>query len=619
MKIYPSKHKIKSIPTSKIDTDLNIPLAYVDIDYTKNKVSKIVDANFSTNKKTILYPGQLFENKDFKLFNKLEEEITNKDNLFYYTDGQYAFYPNNTIKFTPKKFLWKATVKRNFTYNISNTYNINIGCKYNDDLNKRLINAFMDPSNRDLLVHSNIKINNDSTNYSTFSSIENEKADFMFIKSHNCKHYDTDQTLEINTKEFLDAHTNVWFGCEDAVYLNESYKMLLATNPTTFRVTNPIVTKECTVDSSYYFDLSTVSTPVGVTVHNIFDTTLVPVLILEYENLGFIIITSYTILDDPLKYESLMYEVMMYVYTKSYESTDYINDWITYKLPDYEVNNGIYSIKSGFVSKKSITSLLNLTDDYNLISLDIKDDNTVRTLSTEDTTNSSGGNIVCLGQNGGRPIFAINGTLTGYIEPNKPEGWKSVYCDGSVYYIEKLYYLIEEDITNKIIIAEKDNSLIVKLYSFKSSKLNINKQSDSTIQISYIKTDGDLVQRIKEAEYVVYYIKAYDKIEFCYAEDYIEDDSKYKLFNILVEQTDSAIEIHDMRQLGGGLSEEEPDDFELLDIGHINGRPYRMAGALVLTMPTKYSSYDEYIQKVINKYKTAEDYIAVFYKDEEDD
>ena len=619
MKIYPSKHKIKSIPTSKIDTDLNIPLAYVDIDYTKNKVSKIVDANFSTNKKTILYPGQLFENKDFKLFNKLEEEITNKDNLFYYTDGQYAFYPNNTIKFTPKKFLWKATVKRNFTYNISNTYNINIGCKYNDDLNKRLINAFMDPSNRDLLVHSNIKINNDSTNYSTFSSIENEKADFMFIKSHNCKHYDTDQTLEINTKEFLDAHTNVWFGCEDAVYLNESYKMLLATNPTTFRVTNPIVTKECTVDSSYYFDLSTVSTPVGVTVHNIFDTTLVPVLILEYENLGFIIITSYTILDDPLKYESLMYEVMMYVYTKSYESTDYINDWITYKLPDYEVNNGIYSIKSGFVSKKSITSLLNLTDDYNLISLDIKDDNTVRTLSTEDTTNSSGGNIVCLGQNGGRPIFAINGTLTGYTEPNKPEGWKSVYCDGSVYYIEKLYYLIEEDITNKIIIAEKDNSLIVKLYSFKSSKLNINKQSDSTIQISYIKTDGDLVQRIKEAEYVVYYVKAYDKIEFCYAEDYIEDDSKYKLFNILVEQTDSAIEIHDMRQLGGGLSEEEPDDFELLDIGHINGRPYRMAGALVLTMPTKYSSYDEYIQKVINKYKTAEDYIAVFYKDEEDD
>ena len=54
MKIYPSKHKIKSIPTSRIDTDLNIPLAYIDIDYTKNKISKIVDSNFLTNKKNIL-------------------------------------------------------------------------------------------------------------------------------------------------------------------------------------------------------------------------------------------------------------------------------------------------------------------------------------------------------------------------------------------------------------------------------------------------------------------------------------------------------------------------------------------------------------------------------------
>lgn len=143
MKIYPSKHNIKSIPTSKVDTDLNIPLAYINVDYTKNKVSKLVDANFSVNKKTILYPGQMFSNKEFKIFNKLEEEITNKDNLFYYTNEQYMFYPNNTVKFNPKKFVWKATVKRNFTYSISNTYNINIGCKYNEDLNKRLINPFL--------------------------------------------------------------------------------------------------------------------------------------------------------------------------------------------------------------------------------------------------------------------------------------------------------------------------------------------------------------------------------------------------------------------------------------------------------------------------------------------
>ena len=47
MKIYPSKHKIKSIPTSKMDTSLNIPLAYIDIDFTKYHIEKIVDPKFS--------------------------------------------------------------------------------------------------------------------------------------------------------------------------------------------------------------------------------------------------------------------------------------------------------------------------------------------------------------------------------------------------------------------------------------------------------------------------------------------------------------------------------------------------------------------------------------------
>ena len=74
-----------------------------------------------------------------------------------------------------------------------------------------------------------------------------------------------------------------------------------------------------------------------------------------------------------------------------------------------------------------------------------------------------------------------------------------------------------------------------------------------------------------------------------------------------------------MRQLGGGLSEDEEDNYELLDIGHMNGRPYRIGGALVLTMPTKYKPYEDLIQKAIDKYKVAEDYIAIIFKDEEDE
>ena len=622
MKIYPSKHKIKSIPTSKMDTSLNVPLAYIDIDYTKNKVSKIVEPNFSKNKRTILYPEQRFEHKDFKLFNKNGEEIIYKDGIFYLQNNEYVYYPSNTIKFTPKKFLWKATVKRNYDYSISKTYDIKIGCKYDDKLRENLIKTFMNPSSRDLLVHSNIKINSDNTAFSTFSESDDSDLDFLFIKTHNCLHYDFENKIEINHQGLLQDHTNIWMGCEDAIGFNSSYKLLIAAEKTGFRVKNPMITKQCIVATNYYFDLSIINPPPGVTVHNIFDSTAVPALILEYEGLGFVVITSYDMLNNLLDYEDFMYEVMMYVYTKSYISTDHISDWVAYNVPDYEINNGMYSVKSGFVSKRNIVNLLNLEGDYSLVHMSISETGEERTLQpiTEDSgdVNTVSG-IMCIGQNGGCPIFAIDSTLVGYIEPDKPEGWKSVYYNGRIYYLEKLHYLIEEDITNKIMMAEKDNNLIVKLYPFKSSTYNINKQTDSTIQISYIRTDGELIQRIREAEYTVYYIKAHDKIDYCYAEDYKESEEYYKLFNVLIEQSDEAIEIYDMRQLGGGLSEDEEDNFELLDIGHINGRPYRMAGALVLTMPSKYESHDEYIQKAIDKYKTAEDYVAVFYKDEEDD
>lgn len=610
MRIYPSKHKIKSIPTSKIDTDLNIPLAYISVDYTKYDISKIVEPDFSTTSKSILYPEQKFENKNFLLFNEFEEEVS-KNNLFVSTNNGYMFYPSNTVKFSPKKFSWKATVKKNYDYNISNTYNIKVGYEYDTVLNRNLINTFMNPSERDMYVYSNIKINSNDKTYNTFEL--SDDTDIMFIKSHNCKHFDVNNTREIKINDYLSKHTNIWFGCEDAVALNETYKMLTATTPHTFRIKNPIISENAVIDTKYYFDLNTISTPTGVIMHNIFDTTLVPALILEYTNQGFIVITSYTIFDDMNLYEKFMYEIMMYVYCNTYMSTDYNEEWITYSLPNYEVTNNVYTTKSSFISKKSISSQFDSQGSYNLINIDIVDDTAL------DAGLETAGSIKCIGQNNGKPVFVIDGKLNGYTEPNKPEGWKSIYCNGYIYYIDKLYYLIEQDITNKIMMVESDTDLIIKLYNFKSSKYEINKQTDTTLKISFIKTDGELIQRIREAEYTVFYNKDNSMITYCYAEDYEDKPNLYKLFNILVQQTDDAIEVYDMRQLGGGLSEEEEDDFELVDIGHINGRPYRIAGTLVLTMPTKYKPYEQYIQKALDKYKTAEDYIAVFFEDKEDD
>jgi hypothetical protein len=74
-----------------------------------------------------------------------------------------------------------------------------------------------------------------------------------------------------------------------------------------------------------------------------------------------------------------------------------------------------------------------------------------------------------------------------------------------------------------------------------------------------------------------------------------------------------------MRLKGGGLPEDMPDNFNLLDIGHIYGRPYRQANTLIITLPKRYEQYKQEILDVINKYRVAEDYPILFFEDEEGD
>lgn len=592
----------------------------MDIDFTKYKIQKIVDAKFNSNKKTILIPEQSFDTKDFKIFNSFEEEVNNQ-NLFVFNNGKYKYSPSNIVKFEPKKFLWKATVKKNLDYSISSTYNLNIGCKYNENLNQLITTAFMNPGDRnDLLVYNNVKINSNNTSYDTFTSVNEKDTDIMFIKTHNCKHVDNQNTQEIDMVNLLDSHTNLWLGCEDAVALKEDYKILVSSTVKTFKIANPIISNNNTISTQYYFDLTTITPPAGVSIHNIFTTTLVPALILEYDNKGFVIITSYEILDNPLAYESYMYELMMYVYLNTYLSTDYISEWITYDIPNYEIVNNTYSTKNSFTSKSNINSLLNLKGKSTLTGLNIIDDignSSNRILDTGNDLENTTGAIKCVGTSDGKPIFVVDGKLDGYTEPTKETGWNSVYSNGNIYYLNTLHYLLETDLTDKISLLEQDNNLIVKIYNFKSSIYNINKRSDTTIQISFIKTNEDRIERVKEAEYTIYMLD--DKIGFCYKEDYVEENLKYRLFDIIVSQTEEAVDIYDMRQLGGGLSEEDDDNFELMDIGHISGRPYRVGGALVITMPTKYKPYEDHIQKAIDKFKVAEDYIAIMFKDEEEE
>lgn len=624
MKIYPSNHKIKAVTESRVDTDLNIPLGYIDVDYSKYKVDKLPSEYFSTDSMTPLIPGQELENGRVKIFNRFKEEV-NTTNLMQYTNQKWYYMPDNIIKYTPKFFLWKAMVKKNMSYCIDTVYNININC-YNAYMSNKLSPVFTGASSNGY-VPSNIRINNNQLTADTFMNMPVESSDFCFIATANAAYYDDECTKPIDVYEYFEKGCNLWIACEDARSFNESYEMLSSIDNVTYRLNSPIINSNSSIMCDTYFNLNRIVATSGVNIHNIFDKDgNSPILILEYVNGGFVIISHTSLFDDNHQAAGfpIVFETLMYTFMNSYKSTDYIKEWITYKVPDYEVIGTTLTTKNNFTSNTNLATYFGINaKDMSLVNISIIDDYNTRTAISDEDLNASTNAIKCIGQNNNRLMFELDPDIDidGYTEPERPNGWKSMYYNGQIYYLSVLHYLIETDLTNNIYMIEDENDLKVLIYAFKSSSLGINVTKSTTVTISYIIADIDsgetIVQRVREANYSVYYDKTDDSISYCFAEDYVEKDNQYLLFTISISQTSDAITIYDIRQLGGGLPENEPDNYNLFDIGHINGRPYRQAGTLVITLPSKYKEYEERIMNVVKKYMVAEDYPVIFFEDEE--
>ena len=179
---------------------------------------------------------------------------------------------------------------------------------------------------------------------------------------------------------------------------------------------------------------------------------------------------------------------------------------------------------------------------------------------------------------------------------------------------KELHYIIETDLNSKIFTVVNDNDLAVKILAFKSTSLGIDTRMPVDKLISFIKTEVNSIERIREAEYLFYIDPNNQNIDFVFIEDY-KEELGIALFTIKVYQTSDSINITDMRQLGGGLVEDAADNYNLMDIGHINGRPYRQAGTIVFTLPTKYKPYETNILKAIKKYISASEVPVILFED----
>lgn len=633
IKIYPSKHKIEIINESTFDTDLNIPLAYVNLDYAKYDIVKTIEKDFLKSdagkniSMTPILPNQLIEDPNRYVFNKFEER-TSIEKLCNTVRGKTYFVP--PYEYIPFQFSYNVTVKKNMTYNTSNKYKINVACCDDSDsldLSTRLAQIFINPADRGLIT-KNIEFNNNKLDSNAMIDISFDEADFLFLETYDGEYLTSEMKEDerVNISNFLDSNTNVWVGCDTHHYYkyrNDDLGYMTFTNIGAykeFELKRSLLSTNTKIMSDVYFNLnrSEYLNQPGKNLYNLFTNELSPVLIIEHIGKGFEIISHNDVLKDPVKNKDLIYEVMMFVYLMSYKKSNRIDEWISYSVPDYEVVNNRLCSKTNFSSSVPLSEIFDMNySDYNIYQVDIYDNNSELPMPDNDLVNAGAVDFIDVSNN--RLVFTMPKTSNSiYTEVEKPLGWVSVYKDGKIYIMDQIYYYIESDITNKLFTIEEDNSLVVKLYPFKSSKYNLNITTDLSLTITNIKTDVNGVTRIINEIYIIYYDTNTEKIEYALDSEYKDLPNHIKILEIDIHQSIDNTFLTDMRQLGGGLIKEAPNDYDLLDIGHMDGRPYRQANTLIITMPKKYEEYKDKILSALEKYKVGEDYVILFFEDDKE-
>lgn len=616
MKIFPSTHKIKSVTDSHVDLDLNIPLAYIELDYSKYKIDKIMKDTANTDVKTEVLVNQEFSSPAVKLFNKFGESV-NMDNLLTRVGDKYYYRPKDMIAFEPQRFNYTATVKSNIQYKIANKYNLNIACIDDPDsldLSERIAIGFSNPSVRNL-VPPNITVNNNRTDAYAFTDMSIDDCDVLFIESPDGIHYDDSlNPITIDKSYFLNNNTTLWIASD----FDSNYPYENNSTPQAYSIDSPILNSKVEVLSNTYFVPAELKYNPNLIYHNIFGGNTCPILIVEHIGKGYEIISHTDFINNIQDNINVIYEVIMWCYLNSYKKTEELSQWISTEVPDYQIESGKLVKKKYFVSDVDLYNYFNLKS-TEMILYDVNITNGESSLMPDDNTrdlydHSNAVNFI--GMSGGRLMFEkVASEISGYsLEPEKPIGWISIYDGNNIIYLRELHYVIETDLKDKVFTTINEDNLKVKIMAFKSTNLGVDTQMPFDLIIPFIKTDVNGIERIREAEYMFYINVDSQKIDFDFIEDF-EDTKGVGLFTIKVYQTPDAINVTDMRQLGGGLKEDAVDNYNLMDIGHINGRPYRPTGTIVITLPTKYQEHEELIEKAINKYIGASEVPVIFFED----
>ena len=596
MKIYPSNHDLLQ---EKMPRILDIPLAQID------KNIKVSDINFTPSddfRKSIdksISPYDTFDSGDYIFFDNNNNISDIKLEL---KDNKYIYNPGNTTEFIPSNFSMNATVKKNIVYNGFQKYNINVTVDNLDNW-PNMISIFGDAYKRGVCP-SNIEINGGSTEKSSLASGSIDDTDILFIKSKDGNVY-SDGT-EIPITDLLKKHVNMWIAIEDT-----SLK-IFAQNNGSSKITNRF--KTLYIGEIQYNSSNNYSLLNGLGFNELSDIIKYngnysviepyvednPVVILHMDGYGFVVVSDAGFFNNLSDNAKIIYDVMAYVYFNTYIDTIEKTSWIT--------NESIDCIGKPSIVLNKNHAVLNLDKMVDEVESDIQ---SFYTLCRVNINSNYTKKVFFIEKDSNNNLYFGKFNSSGDTDPEKPNGYKSLLTTKNtiMYYDCAGIKQKESLISAQGIINDDTKKNYININPFYSSKNRLRISENKLIEIPQI----GIVYNILATE-----IKENNEsdIEIKRRSDGV-DDGFIKIGEVIVEYTDLKI-CNDIRITGGGLPENMPDDFDMLDISNLYGRLIRRGTSLIIKLPKVYEKYDKYIRDAVNKYKNASTYIVLKYSDDKE-
>lgn len=604
MKIYPSKHTITI--ADEVNLNEEIPIAYINSQYEEETVSINIREEFKYDEVKEILPYTSFNTSDEKYpeitlyTNDGPIDKNTQNNLFLRLNNEYVYTPNASITFKPLVFSYNVLAKKNIKYLSSRNFNIKVGCN-EEEIANVLIQYFADRK-EDNLFPSNIKFNNGDLKVEPLIDMSLKEIDFFFINSEDGKHYNNGEIISI--EDFFNYQTIPFIICETLEGAEVSDKSYTKT----FKIKNSTAMDSVEVKTDDYFEISSEYNN-SIQYHNIFEgeEKYSPIIIKEYINKGFVIYCNKNFLNEIKNYYSVFYEVLFYTFFNGYISTPTIYEWITDEMPDFIVQSGRLVQKEKFTSHMELHKLLSLYEN-DASPIEVKINAPKVFLSQLYPDSSEGTPIVYYTGMSSNYLMFKKVKTSEYADPIKNSNQISIYTEKkNIIYFDNFVYSIKENIENKISYYIENENLVLSITPFKNTNLDTY-SFNNTIVLKY------QINNIDRQSFYLAWNNSLKTLEI------ITENNKEKyiiLADINIIKNNKTTKLYDMRKRGGGLNDEEEDNFDCLDISNILGKAYRKGGSLIATinLPIKYENDKNKIKDIIynelSKFTIAEDMLIV--------